>query len=268
MVRVEFPPIQLNVDRARAYVLAHGGLRDQARAQAILAGARPPKEVVSELERLQNGDGGFPLLQQTGAPSAVDTTCFLLAQLRDLPPLGGSPMASRALAFLRRMQSPDGSWSEPEAVQPQAPPWSRASHPEPRPYLTANAAWTVALMDPDHLDPVRRAADWLRRGLAEWLPGAQSQTRALAGAVFARMGWREPAKTCLGLSPADLHGRVWWLTALLEAEVGGAYLPPALGALADLAAAQAEDGAWPAEPGLTAESTLMALRIFKGYGLI
>ncbi len=261
--------LRVDVDRARAYVLAHGGSRDQARLDGIFGAPRPDRDVVKALESLQNPDGGFPLRQEPGAPSGVDTTCYILAQLKDLPPLAGSPMASRALAFLRRSQNPAGHWEESAAVKERAPRWA-AGDPASTAYLTANAAYTLLTMEPDHMDPVARGAAWLRKELEDGAGGQYMLTLALAAAVFYKLGLPEVAAAHESLSgrQMDAGELAWWLSCALEAGVGGRYLLPVARQLADLAALQQPDGSWPAEEGFAVESTLMALRVFRGYGVV
>lgn len=272
MVIMELGSIQLDEERARAYVLAHGGLREQARLGGIY-GVRPPaKEVVKALEAMQNPDGGFPSAQVSGNPSSIDTTCYILAQLKDMPPLAGSPMASRAVAFLRRNQGTDGSWQESEAAVALAPPWARRGDPMAAAYLTANAAYTLLTLEPTQRDPVARAAAWLRVVGMEEPAAAYTQTLALAWGV--RYLLEGPAST--GASPLlrallerqlDASDLAWWLTIALEVGAGGACLLPLARQLVQLAGMQREDGAWPGEAGFEVEATLAALRVFRGYGI-
>ncbi len=266
--------IGVDEERARAYVLAHGGEREKARLAGILRGERPDREVVKALEALQNPDGGFPLLQRPGGRSSVDTTCYILQQLKDMPPLAGSPMAQRAVSFLRRSQRVDGSWAEPEAVQPQAPPWTGAESTWAAPCLTAVATYTILTLDPDHMDPVMRADRWLRERLGdeEQLAGAPAEALLLAWAIWYRLrgpGDPEAWRAFEVLAERDLAPaqRGWWLSCALEVGAGGRYLIPLLRQLALLAGAQQEDGSWPGEAGYELEATLTALRVFRGYGL-
>lgn len=267
MAVFELAPIRIDAERARAYVLAHGGLREKARLAGIFGATGPDREVVKALEALQNPDGGFPLRQEADAPSSVDTTCYILQQLKDLPPLAGSPMASRAVSFLRRFQLTDGSWEEPGGGTGRETA-----------YLTANATYTILSLEPEHLDPVLRAEGWLRRNLAGVEPGAAEQpateTLALTWGVWLKLA--APRTSELAWAFAQLERQeleapelAWWLTIALEAGAGGRFLLPIARLLARLAAMQdAETGGWPAEPGFETESTLAALRVFRGYGII
>ena len=261
-------------ERARAYVLAHGGPREKARLEGIFGRIGPDREVIRGYEALQNPDGGFPLFMQPGNPSSVDATCFALAQLKDLPPLAGSPMASRAVSFLRRRQDPAGFWRESEAVVPICPPWSHPENPTAGAYLTANAVFTLATLDPGHMDPVARAAGWLRQeivGTAD-IRRIPARTLGQAAAVGYRVygpgagevAWCYDQAEKQELDAADL---TWWLNAALEIGVGGHFLLPLVRMLSRLAGLQQADGAWPDEGG-GVEATLQALRVLRGYGLI
>lgn len=250
--------LAVRVDGARAYVLAHGGARERARLGAILEGAPAEPSVVRELEGLQNQDGGFPTGEAAGKPSSVAATCRLLALMRELTPLGGSPMASRALAFLRRLQRRNGSWA--------------GANREEAAHMTALAAHTLLTMDPAHLDPVVRAERWLRLHVGRNEPAHTFETLALAFAVWYRIPGPTSVEVArasgllagLDLGPAEQAG---WLSAALEAGMGGPMFPAVLTALRNLAASQGEDGAWPAGGGSAVESTLDALRVFRGFGL-
>jgi hypothetical protein len=244
-------------------------MRDVARLEGIFGAVGPSREVVKELEALQNSDGGFAARQVPGGPSSIDTTCLLLHQMKDLPPLAGSPMASRGVAFLRRAQRPDGSWAETEEAAALAGPWA-----EPR-YLTALALFTITTLEPEHMDPLNRGAAWLRRALAVDPTGSgiPVQTLALTWTTFYRLfgagahevTWALQTLLHRERSAAD---RAWGGACALEVGAGGKFVLPVVRLLAQLADLQQEDGSWPAEEGAPLESTLTALRVFRGYGVI
>ncbi|HYF95471.1 MAG TPA: hypothetical protein VD969_24940 [Symbiobacteriaceae bacterium] len=253
---VELSPIRVDAERARAFVLAHGAARDVARLEGIMGSAGPAREVVREIEGLQGADGGFP--------GGIDVTCYVLHQLKDMPPLSGSPMASRAVAYLRRVQQTDGSWAETNPVYGWQTP----------PYLTAVATYSILMSEPDHTDPINRGATWLRRFLGSADPATVPvQTLALAWAVFYKLLGPEANETVWAFQAVtaremDASERAWALACALELAAGGRFALPIVGQLAALAAQQGADGAWPAEPGFALEATLTALRVFRGYGII
>jgi hypothetical protein len=258
----DFPALRVHVERARAYVLAHGGSREQARLAGILSGERPPKPVVTELEALQQADGGFPWEEQTGNPSSIETTCVVLAQLKDLPPLAGSPMASRAVAYLRRQQQVNGSWQEVAATEHQGSS-----------YLTAHAMFSILTLEADHRDPVLRGMRWLSANLG--VPD-NAATYGLAAATAVRLGGTEAllvADRCTAAFYAhketSAHNLASFLTCALEAPLGGAHLLPIIGLLTTLASQQQDDGSWPgATKTEQVERTLTALRVAKGFGVL
>lgn len=268
---MQLPSLIVDGERARAFVLAHAGSTDQARLEGIFAGARPEREVVKALEALQNPDGGFPLVQQPGNPSSIDTTCYMLSVLKDMPPLAGSPMASRAVAFLRRNQQADGSWRESPEVVALSPFWTAQDDPKATAYVTANATYTILTLEPDHMDPIGRAARWLRRAVS--VADAFNQTLLLTWAVLYRLdgALANPTRAAfaqLEQRPLDAPELGWWLSCALEVGAGGPLLLPLAQQLGKLALRQRADGAWPAEEGFETESTLTALRVFRGYGVL
>src|SRR5262249_44660228 len=55
------------------------------------------------------------------------------------------PAAKRALEWLAKRQRLDGFWEEDPALADSAPPWARPGDPDARYYLTANAAFWLAV---------------------------------------------------------------------------------------------------------------------------
>lgn len=267
MALVEFAAIRIDEDRARAYVLARGGLREKARLEGIFGATGPDRQVVKELEALQNADGGFPVGGQPGAPSSVVATCHVLAEMCDMPPLAGSPSASRAVAFLRRTQLSDGSWLEP----PQTAALAAGQAGQSPSALTADATYTILTLEPEHQDPIRRAETWLRRKLAGDQGGNETSTRTLGlawaiwyrqlGARAHEVGWAFHHLSRRELTPTE---RAANLSLALDVSAGGRFTVSIVQALAKLAAAQQEDGSWDGSVG----TTLVALRVFRGYGVI
>lgn len=263
---------KIDLEGARAFVLAHSSELGKARLAGILESTRPPKEVVKALEGFQRPDGGFPRGWASGAasndaPSSIDATCFLLEQLRDLPPLTGSPMASRALSYLRRMQNRDGSWMEAGA------PWLEGE--EGTAYLTANCTFNLLSLDPTNRDPVNWGLKWLERyeGPCDFHPSflgwATACLHAGTESPLAVRHWerlqtvleREGTETSLAADDLD-----WLLANALAAGIGGRYLVPLARLLQTLAKRQQADGGWPG--GDRVHATLMALRVLRGYALI
>jgi len=244
-----------DMQRARAYVLAHGDIRAQARLTGILDGARPGTDVVRTLEHLQGADGSF------GDPFG---TCGVLAEMKDMPPLAGSPMASRAVAYLRREQRTDGTWEPgPGQVDPVA--------------VTAAATYTLLAFDSSQMDPIVRGSSWLRRALGSGDQGVQylpTPVLASAAAIWYRLlgpaaqevAWCFAGMTDRRLTASQLTG---WLSAALDVGVGGRFAVPVVAWLSQLAQTQQADGSWESSSGAepAVETTLQALRVLRGYGV-
>ena len=249
---------------ARAAVAAQASLRQRARLEGIFGAAAPERAVVRLLTELQNPDGGFPGGEESEAPSSAAATCRILAELKEMPPLAGSPMASRAVSFLRRNQRPGGFWGQGEGC----------------PDLTAWAAYTIYTLDPTHQDPLSRAARYLKRFIQDE-PGLSARGLACAWALWVGLWGEASPEARRGfrlLEQRSLNGQelASWLICALEVGAGGPYLLPLAQRVAELAAQQEPDGLWPAgEPWLgenpgagRLESTLKALRVFSLCGLI
>lgn len=250
--------------KARAAVAAQATLRQRARLEGIFGAAAPAREVVQLLTALQNSDGGFPEAEEGPALSSVAATCRMLAELKEMPPLAGSPMASRAVAFLRRCQRPGGSWGQGDGS----------------PDLTAWAAYTIYTLEPAHQDPLSRSARYLKR-FAQDEPGLSARGLACAWALWVGL-WGEASPEArrgfrlLADRPLTSPELAFWLICALEVGAGGPYLFPLAQRVAELAAQQQPDGLWPAgEPWLgeisgegSLDSTLEALRVFALCGLI
>lgn len=277
---------KIDLEGARAFVLAHADELGKARLAGILEGARPSKDVVKALEGLQRPDGGFPRGWASGtaaeeARSSLDATCFLLDQLRDLPPLTGSPMASRALSYLRRMQNRDGSWSETgapfqggtscgakTALSSEVPPWLEGE--EGTAYLTANVTFTLLALDPTNRDPVNWGLQWLERydGPCDFHPSFLGWAAAcLHSGTESNLAVRYWERLRPTLEQEGTVGDLdWLLGTTLAAGIGGRYLVPLARLIQSLAERQQPDGGWPG--GDRVHATLMALRALRGYTLI
>lgn len=257
MAKVELPTIQVDEEAARKYVEEHGSPLERARLAGIFGAVGPERERVAELEQRQNGDGSF-------APGGLRATAEMLGLLKELPPLAGSPMASRAVAYLRRMQQPDGAWADPV-------PGAGASAAAGEVDLTALVAYTVLTLEPEHVNPVARASAWLRSALSA--EGAAGRTGALtlarAWAVWRRLLGERAHEPIWGLDQVlrrDLSSQelTGWLECALEAEAGGRLLVTLATHLARLAELQLPDGSWPGG----VEGTLAALKVLRGFAVL
>ncbi|BAD40561.1 prenyltransferase/squalene oxidase repeat-containing protein [Symbiobacterium thermophilum] len=253
---------QIDVARAKAFVMAHGSAVDVTRLEGILGRDQPDRSVVRTLEERQNPDGGFPV-DAPGASSVV-ATCTLIQWLRDIPPLAGAPMAGRAVSFVRRSQQVDGSWIDPGTTGAAA-----------QAYMTARAVYTLLVAEPDHPDPIARGARWLRGALEDGTDQADTETLILAAAIWSRPPGGGPGDALADAAYASLRDRALsprelalWLTTFVDLGLAARHLGLAVGLLDRLAGLQQPDGGWPAEDGGRVDATLGALRAFRGFGLI
>src|SRR5688572_24586417 len=137
----------VDIDAAIGFVVARGDAVDRARLSHLRTGVMPTPEVFDLVERGQTAAGGWPAKPDESVAS-IDATCFRLAGLDALSGLG-RPAARRALRWLAARQRPDGCWEEDQALAGSAPPWAAPGDPEARFYLTACAAYwlAVAMLD-------------------------------------------------------------------------------------------------------------------------
>jgi hypothetical protein len=135
-----------DLDAAIGFVVAHGDPVDRARLSYLRSGVLPSREVLDKAEVGQVGEGGWPALW-TSDVASVDATCFRLSELDDLGALEG-PAAQQSLIWLASRQEADGTWEEDKSLAGVAPPWARPGDPEARLYLTANAAFWLAVAGP------------------------------------------------------------------------------------------------------------------------
>ena len=276
----------VDIDAAVGFVVARGDVVDRARLASLRSGTPPPDEVLASVESGQLPNGGWPVGYDLTVAS-VDATCFRLAEIDDLNGLH-RPAAKRALNWLASRQRLDGFWEEDPALADSAPPWARPGDPEARYYLTANAAFWLAVAsassaqsgsygsdassgsdvvaEPLYDSQLTRAAQALRDALDEtgaW-PGFLI-SGWLAAAVLHRTEWfYEAARMQFALteraptmSPADV---AWMLAALRRVGVGDESLLAA--ARGRLDETQRSDGGWPSDdaPALDVHTTLTALR--------
>ena len=265
----------VDIDAAIGYVVARGDAVDRARLSYLRTGSTPAEEIFANVEAGQAGPGGWPA-QWGGGVGSIDATCFRLGELDDL---GGLQRQSavRALRWLATRQRLDGSWEEDPSLAGAAPPWARPGDPEARFYLTANAAFWLAIAASDSAaaddgpnEPsttLIRASQLLRDSIEDnggW-PGFLV-SGWLAAAVLHRTEWYYEAARIFvvladrakSMSAADA---AWMTSALLRAGVSAddSVIAAARGRLSET---QRPDGSWPSDdaPALDVHTTLTALR--------
>lgn len=262
----------LDQARAIAFVRAQGSASELSRLRILLEGTQPTAEEAAIILADQRADGGWAPFW-AGDYSAVDATCFRLAQAEQGGIHPEHTAIQRAAQFLRERQRSDGSWEEDAAVADAAPPWARPGDLSARLYLTANSAyWLARLLPSDaaagrgaavlrvHLDehgsmPTFRHAHWLAAGMWYRLGEAAIAERVLA-ALLHQVDETTPASS---LS--------WLITCLRAVDVPADH-PTVAKALSLLERCQRADGAWTSEDGPSADAptTLEALRALRLCG--
>ena len=257
----------VDIDAAIGYVVARGDAVDRARLSFLRTGMAPSEEIIHHVEVGQTAAGGWPA-QWGGDVPSVDATCFRLAELDDLNALG-RPVATRALDWLVGRQRLDGFWEEDAALAEAAPPWARPGDPEARFYLTASAAFWLAVASTERYEvALTRAAQALRDALDDgtwpgflvsgWLAGAVLHVTEYfyeAARIFLLLGQRVAT-----MSAADTAS----MTAALRRVGVAADDPLMVAARQRLSQMQRPDGGWPSDDStFDVQVTLNALRALR-----
>ncbi len=261
-----------DLSQAVAFVRAYGTASERSRLHVLLESGRPTAEEEAVILAGQRPDGGWAPFWANDY-SAVDATCFRLAQAEQgcIPPTHDA--IQRAVLFLRARQRPDGSWEEESSVAEVAPPWATPGDMAARLYLTANSAYWLARLSPQD-GAARRGADALRAKLDE---GGHLPTflhaHWLAAGTWYRLEEHGLAERVLAALPSRLDETMpasslsWLITCLRAADVPADHAAIAR-ALSLLEASQRADGGWTSEDGAAADAhtTLEALRAFRLCG--
>jgi hypothetical protein len=152
----------VDLDAAIGFVVAKGDPVDRARLSYLRSGVQPGEVIFNAAEAGVTLGGGWPAFY-TGRVPSIDATCFRLGQLDDLGGLTRRPSRS-ALHWLASRQRPDGTWQEDAALAADAPSWAQPGDPEATLYLTANAAYWLAITT-GYDEVVLRAGDFIREAL-------------------------------------------------------------------------------------------------------
>jgi hypothetical protein len=268
----------MDLEKAVAFVRAHGNAVERARLAAILWDKPAPDVALQQLAALQQADGGFAYwVPQVGN---VCDTAYVLQWFDDLKVYRG-PTVDQACRFLLDRQQADAGWDEVEGVLAWNPPeWMSPGQIKTRVWLTAFCAHVLIRFGyaeaegtgcPTgfllaHCDESGRLAGYLR---ATWIalpmlafyPGPDSEPFRKAVAVLEA-----------NYSPTWQGAYLAWLLRCLQD--AGLPVKHALvsRALADLERKQRPDGSWEPEEGEgeehAANATVAALRALKGYGRI
>jgi hypothetical protein len=255
----------INFEKAIEFIRNKGDEGEQARLVVLLTKEGPPPDASAKLLSDQRADGGWAPFWAKDY-SSLDATCFRLAKAEQLGLPSTDPAILHAVDFMAQRQFPDGRWEEEEQVADLAPFWARPGDLASTIYLTANCGQWLALLGSNKAQ-VSKAAHFLHAHLDEEgrLPGFL-HSHWLAGSLWHRTGWQEPAERVFGYLNkriGDLAAShcAWLLTTLFA---GGRRIAHPLvdHALDILEHSQQDDGRWVDEdgPDQDVHTTLEALR--------
>jgi hypothetical protein len=155
---------EMDISAIEFFVEENGTVLDLARFRRVLYSVDPPQKVIQPFLDLQNEDGGFPCGMAQGNSSAVHKTVTALMWLDELGQLA-SGTSQAAIAYLLSAQLEDGGWDEdPSLIQYGLPPWICPGTPETRGYLSANAAFWLAVAECDGHAAIGAALQYLVQG--------------------------------------------------------------------------------------------------------
>lgn len=270
------PPIDLT--SAISFVGQSGTILEKARLLRLLMDVEPSPETYLPLFKVQNPDGGFPSRPKAGSQSAVDSTLTALWQMDELDQLH-SPAAHKAVDFLLAMQRPDGGWDEnPGLPDYDLPPWIQPGEPGTRLYLSAYAAYWLAIRGETALPAFGKALVYLA---ANQEPGGgfpgylHTNWLAASNFLFAGGDYTQRTDRCLlylatmPFSGWDDSQVAWAIDCLIRAGLPANH-SWIQAALTELLHRQAADGSWASEdgPAFAASATVGVLKVLKSFGLL
>lgn len=202
------------------FVRRAGNEIEQIRLQVLLAKPVDITNAVTSFAQTQAPNGGWAPFWIDS--SALDSTCFRLAQLEQLGLTPRESIVSRALQFLSRHQHSDGSWAEDEQFSDVAPPWCKPGELSAQLYVTSNCAYWLAVFgyEPDR---VRAAAEFLARHVeASGRMPSFLHTHWLSVGVLQAGGYQPTAEVVLSYLQSrvvdlDASSLAWMMGSLLGA---------------------------------------------------
>ena len=261
-----------------AFVEEKGTELEKARMRRLLYGVDPTPDVVRSLTARQNGDGGFPQRGVEDGPSCVHGTLNALWQMDELGVLG-SPAGDEALRYLVAVQREDGGWDEDASLaECGVPPWATPGDLRARLYLTAYAAYWLALAGRAEHQAFGQALPFLRRHQDD--TGRFHgfiHTTWIATSVFVMAGNQYVDVAMKGLQaliarplPEWVDSQICWALDCLGRAGVPKDQPFVRAGLAELLGRRGADGGWASEDGAahSAGATVEALKVLKHYGLL
>jgi hypothetical protein len=252
------------IERGIAFVKANGNEIEQVRLRVLLGEQVDTSRTVESIAQTQLSDGGWAPFWADS--TALDSTCFRLAQLEQLGVTVTEDVVRRGLHFIVQRQAEDGWWEEEDRLANAAPPWCKPGDLSARLYLTANCAYWLTFFKtaPENVD--RAVAFLLAHVNSEGKMPSFFHTHWLtAGVLYSTRNVSQAEKLL-----SYLHSRIyefdasnlsWLINSLRAVGVSNAH-PLIEQARALLLARQEADGRWRSEngPDQDVHTTLEAIR--------
>jgi prenyltransferase beta subunit len=151
----------MNLAKAVEFVQRKGSEEEVERLECILKGRKPENRFIENLRRLQNADGGFPLLREKGKPSTLMDSCAILVDLEEFNSLQ-IDIIDKIVSFFFARQEKDGSWNEDENLIPHnPPPWMDPRDIKVKILSTAYTGFWLAKLGYQKDSRIKRACDFL-----------------------------------------------------------------------------------------------------------
>jgi hypothetical protein len=147
--------------KAVEFVWKAGTEEEVERLECILEGRKPKSRFLEKLRKLQNPDGGFPLLREKGKPSTLMDSAVVLVSLEEFNSLK-IDIADKIASFFFARQNKDGSWNEDENIIPyNPPPWMNPKDMRAKVLSTAYTGFWLAKLGYSQDIRIKKACDFL-----------------------------------------------------------------------------------------------------------
>ena len=258
----------MDLARAITFVQQRGTPIEQARLQYILHKTPATPAIRAQVFIDQQDDGGWTPFWASSY-TALDATCFRLAQAEALGLVPTAPETRRARDFLLARQRPDGSWDETPPDGVVLPPWLTPGTLATCAYLSANCGfWLTQFADTDVA--IGHVAQFLEQilGTSGRLPGALHASwlaigiwHHIADRASVERVRRYLLSQLVTLSASNL---AWMLTSLsmVGMQSDDTLIREGLDRLKEV---QRPDGEWPSDDGegFDVHTTLEAIRVLQ-----
>ena len=268
----------VDILKSITFIGENGSILEKDRISIILNGTNPSQDAVLDFIQLQNSDGGFPFGMIQGNISTINETTVAMWWMEELDLLS-STTAEMAYTYLLSKQMEDGGWDEDQQiVQFDLPPWMQPGDLKTRLYLSAYAAYWLAVGGYQATPAFRKAIHFLLRHQepSGRVYGYLHNTWIASG-VFLMAGDRYTKMASLGiqslagipLSEWDDSQIAWAVDCLSRGGLPKKH-PFIETCLDQLFHRQKADGSWASEDGegSAVGATIQVLKVMKRYGLL